>query len=103
MKIKASAIKPGMVICIKRKSEFDDFCLVTATRGKVVVSYTHLDFQYAYGGLLVGSIKGSETVHVILGKKRKRILDRIKRDIFHNLHDVENIIDTLKLIEVMEK
>ncbi len=107
MKIKASKIKPGMVININRKGannrKYEDICLVTATTGHTKVNYTHLDFQDAYGGLLIGTIDGLEEVQIIKGKRRKYILDHIKNDVFRNLHDIENIIDTLRLIEAMER
>jgi hypothetical protein len=99
--IKACQIKPGMVICFKRNGKFNDFCLVTAVRGKTKVEYTHLDFQDSYGGLLVGTIDGSEKVKVVEGDQRKHILSKIKDDVFQYLHDVENIINTLNLIEAM--
>jgi len=103
MKIKASAIKPGMVICIKRNGKFDDFCLVTAVKGKSHVEYTHLDFQDAYGGLMVGSLSGDTEVKVVTGKERKHIISKIKDDMFKYLHDAENTIDTIHLIEAMDK
>lgn len=103
MKIKASAIKPGMVICIKRDTGWNDFCLVTAVKGKSPVEYTHLDFQDAYGGLMVGSLDGDTEVKVVLGKERKHIISKIKDDMFKYLHDAENVIDTLHLIEAMDR
>ena len=102
MKIKASAIKPGMVICIKRDTGWNDFCLVTAVRGKMDVEYTHLDFQDSYGGLMVGSLSGDTDVKVVSGKERKHIISKIKEDMFRYLHDAENTINTLRLIEAMD-
>lgn len=105
MKIKASQIKPGMVISTNRKwrrKEIENIFLVTATKGKVNVEYTHLNFQDAYGGLMVGSIDGEQEVRVIKGEKRKFIIEEITKDVFRNLRDIENVIDTLKLIEAME-
>lgn len=101
MEIKASEIKPGMVICVKRDTGWNDFCLVTAVRGKTHVEYTHLDFQDAYGGLMIGSLSGDTKVKVVLGKKRKSIIYKIKEDMFKYLHDAENTIDTIHLIESM--
>lgn len=99
MKIKASEIKPGMVINIKRKNYNNDFCLVTAVSGYREVEYTHLNFQDAYNGLMIGSIKGSEKVQIITGKKRQYIINKIKDDVFRSFHDTENIINTIRLIE----
>ena len=103
MLIPASKIKAGMVIGIKRKREYDDFCLILAKRGFVDVEYTHLGYQDAYGSAMVGSIKGTEKVKVITGAKRKIIIKRIRDDVFKYLFDVEHLIDTLNLIEDMEK
>ena len=103
-KIKASAIQPGMVIGIKRnKSEYDDICLATAKSGYSNVEYTHLDLQDAYGGLMIGSIDGKTLVEVVTGRKRKAVISKIKDDVFRNLHDTENIINTINLIEAMDK
>jgi len=106
MKIKANQIKPGMVISIKRhikKKSFEDICLVVAIKGKQEVEYTHLDFQDPYYGLMVGTINGEQVVQVVEGKKRKFIIQEITKEIYRSLHDTENIINTLKLIEAMER
>jgi hypothetical protein len=103
MKLMASAIKPGMVICIKRNGKWNDYCLVTAISGYSEIEYTHLDYQDSYGGLLIGSIKRDEVVKVMAGKERKLIISKIKDDVFRNLHDIENVIDTIRLIEAMGK
>lgn len=104
MKIKASKIKPGMVINVKRLSNkrvINDYCLVTAVSGHIDVDYTHLDFNDSYNGLVIGNIKGTTEVEVIVGKKRKYIIDKIKDDVFRSLHDTENIVNTIRLIEAM--
>ncbi len=102
--IKASEIKPGMTIAIKRKgTTYDDFCLILAKSGHTNVEYTHLDFQDSYGGAMIGSIDGKELVKVIKGKKRQYIFDHIKKDIFKYKWDIEHIIDTLRLIESMDR
>jgi len=100
MEIKASAIKPGMVICIKR-GDFDDVYLVTTKKGFVKVEYTYLDFQDSYNGLYIGNISGDDLVNVITGKKRKYVIIKIKDAIFKRLHDTENIVNTINLIEAM--
>jgi hypothetical protein len=100
--MKASEIKPGMVVNIKRNN-VNDFCLITAVKGRMEVEYTHLDYQDSYNGLLIGSIKGNTEIQVINGKKRQYIIDKIKEDVFRSLHDTENIIDTIRLIEAMQK
>ena len=101
MKIKAKEIKPGMVIGIKRIKKYNDICLVTACSGYTEIEYTHLDLQDAYGGLVVGTLDGEEKVKVINGDQRKYIIDVIKKDVFKNLHDIENVVDTIRLIEAM--
>ena len=100
--IEASKIKPGMVIGIKRRKKYDDFCLVLAVTGHTKVEYTHLDFQDSYGGALIGSIDGTEYVKVIKGKKKQHIFNHIKDDIFKWKWDIEHLIDTLRLIEAMD-
>lgn len=100
--IKAAAIKAGMVIGIKRRKDFDDIVLVLAKTGFTKVSYTFLDYADGYGGALCSDIGGKEKVKVIKGLKRKAVLKSIKDDVFKNLHDIQNLIDTIRLIEDME-
>ena len=102
MKItEAQNIKPGMVIAIKRRKDYNDICLVTARRGHRDIEYTHLDLEDSYNGLMIGSIDGKEKVKIITGAKRKAIIERIKDDVFRKLHDTESLIDMLRLIESM--
>ena len=101
--IQASAIKAGMVIAIKRKEKYDDIALILAKKGFTDVEYTHLDYQDAYGSAMVGSIKGAEKVKVILGIQRQAVIKSIRNDVFKYLFDVEHLIDTLNLIQDMEK
>lgn len=101
MKIKASEIKPGMVIGIDRGDNYKDTCLILAKKGFVEVEYTHLDTGEAYGGAMVGTIDGSTMVKVIRGKKRDKIIKTIKDEVFKNLHDIEYLIDMIRLIEAM--
>ena len=106
MKIKACQIKPGMVIRMTRKwkkRNIEDISLVTATEGKVKVKYTHLDFQDAYFGLLAGTLDGETEVNVIVGKKREQVIDKIFREVIQNLSDIQNVIDTIRLIKAMER
>ena len=106
MKIRAHKIKPGMVVGFRRGpkgNRFDDCCLILATKGLVDVEYTFLDLQQAYGGALVGTIGGKEEVRVLKGNKRKSVISKIKRDVFRNLHDIENLIDMVRLIEAMDE
>jgi hypothetical protein len=106
MKIKAAQIKPGMVICRKRKWKreiIEDLFLVTAISGRSKIEYTHLDYQDSYGGLLVGDIDGEEDVDVIKNERRKRIIKEITKEVWRNYHDIKNIIDTLRLIEAMDR
>lgn len=50
---------------------------------------------------MIGSLSGDTKVKVVLGKKRKSIIYKIKEDMFKYLHDAENTIDTIHLIESM--
>lgn len=91
MKIKACEIKPGMVIGISRgklDAKFPDIALVTATKGIYSVEYTHFNFQDAYGGQMVGTLKGSTKVKVITGKQRQHVIKTILTEVFRNLHDI---------------
>lgn len=103
--IEASKIQPGMTIGIERqnKGQYDDYCLIIAKSGFTKVKYTHLDFQDSYGGALVGELEGKELVEVITGRKRQHIFEHIKNDLFKNLHDVEHLIDVMRLIEAMDR
>lgn len=103
MKIPASKIKAGMVVAIKRKVKYDDIVLVLAKKGFTEVEYTFLGYQNAYGGALVGSIKGTEIVKVIIGIQRKAVIKSIKDDVFKNYFDLEHLIDMIRLIEDMER
>lgn len=96
--IKAWQMKPGMVIQTGRGC----ICLILAKEGRGTVQYTHLDYQQAYGGALVGTIKGEEMIKVLKGKKRKAVINSIKKEVFRNLHDIEVYIDMIRLIEAME-
>lgn len=98
MKIKASKVKPGMVIQIGES----EICLVTATFGSSEVEYTFLDLQQAYDGLLVATIDGKQKVKVIKGQKREAAIAIIKTEVFKRLDDTTNTIDTIRLIEAMD-
>ena len=102
MRIIASAMKAGMVINIKR-NKYNDIALILAKSGRSNIEYTHLDYQDSYGGVMVGSITGTEKIQVITGAKRKYIIKKIKDDVFKYLHDVEHLIDMIRLIEDMER
>lgn len=108
MKIKASQVKPGMVIGIDRGDNYGDVCLVLAIKNtggifnrNNVLEYTHLDVNDCYFGPLVGSIRAKSTVKVITGSERKATLKKIKDQVFKSLHNVERTIDTIRLIEAM--
>jgi hypothetical protein len=100
--IEASKIKAGMVIGITIKEPFDDIVLVIAKTGHTKIDYTYLDFQDSYGGAYCGTLDGKKIVKVFKGKRRKQILNHIKDDVFQNLHDIEHLIDVIRLIEDME-
>lgn len=102
--IKASEIKAGMIIGITRgKHKFRDIVLILAKNGFVKVEYTHLGLQDSYGGAMCGTIDGKEQVLVITGKRRKEIFKSIRHDVYDNLHDLEDITNTLNLIRDMDK
>ena len=99
--IKASEIKPGMVIAVQRGVNYEDACLILATTGITNVEYTYLDYQDSYGGAMIGSINGEKKVKVIVDKNRAIVIEKIKNDVFKNLHDIEQLVDTIRLIEAM--
>jgi len=105
MKIKAYKIKPGVVIGVDRGDNYGDICLVTAIKrkGLVNIEYVHIDLLMAYHGKLVGSIDRETKVKIIKGKKRKEVINKIKKEVFKSLHDVEEDINTIRLIEEMGK
>ncbi len=103
MKIKAKEIQPGMVIGINRGRGYDDICLVIATKGFVSVEYTHFDYIDAYGGAMVGTLDGKTKVKVITGKKRQKVIKSIKYDLFKSYNDTQKDIDTIWLIQAMDK
>lgn len=110
MKIKASQIKPGMLILrdYKRytslgKNRTKDYVLVTAKKGFVKVEYTHFNSLDGYSGRMIGFIDGKEKVKVITKKRLKeRIVKEILNDRFQYKHDVDEDIDTLRLIQSMD-
>lgn len=93
-----------MVICIKRgkKKDINDIALVLAKSGFADVEYKHLDYNDAYNGVMIGSIKGTDKVEVILGEQRKAIFKEIRHDVFDRFHDAVDLVDTINLIEDME-
>jgi hypothetical protein len=102
--IEASKIQPGMIIGIKRRGDkYDDIVLILAKTGFTDVDYKFLDYQDAYGSIMCSGIKGKELVKVITGKRKKHIFEHIQKDVFKYHSDVEDLIDTLRLIEAMDK
>ncbi len=104
MKIKADDIQPGMVIGVdNEEGTFRSVYLITATgaSGLKEFNFTGLDLQQAYGGLLGGSLDSNKKVKVYKGKNRTHIIESMKKDVFRNLRDIEYLIDTIRLIEVM--
>lgn len=108
MKIKASQIKPGMVIGIDRggavnsKKKYWDACLITTVNGVKTVEYTHLDL-YCNMGRMVGTIDGDRKVKVFTGKKRKTFFDVIKSQILSNLRRAEAEVELVRLVEAMDE
>jgi len=102
--IEASKMKPGMIIGIKRRGDkYDDIVLILAKTGYDKVEYTFLDYQDAYSSAMCSGIDGKELVKVMTGKRRKYIFEHIRSDVFKYHNDVEQLIDTLRLIEAMDK
>jgi hypothetical protein len=107
-KIKAFNIKPGMVIEITRVvgkpvRKFPDIALVLAVTGRDIVEYTHFNFQDAYGGQMVGTLNGHNTVKVITGEQRHHVIEVILTEVFRSLHDANQNVDIIKLIQAMDK
>ena len=105
MKIKARDIKPGMVIGFDRcgNGKYDDICLVVSTKGLEKVSYGHFDYMDGYSGKMYSYLEGETKVKVIKGKKRQKVIKKIKSDIHRLYWDVKNDIDLIWLIQSMEK
>jgi hypothetical protein len=108
MKIKASQIKPGMLILrapfkFRGKMRHHDYELVTAKKGFVKVKYTHFNRPDGFSGRVIGWMDGKEQIKVITNKKKKaKIVKEILSDVFKHLHDIKDDADLLRLIQAME-
>lgn len=102
MKIKAARIKPGMVIRVSYNNNVKECCLVMAVSGHKSVEYTHISVNDFYGDVVVGTLDGNETVKVIKGKLRKLIIAQIRSDVYKHSFAINNIIDTINLIQSMD-
>lgn len=54
-------------------------------------------------GLIAGTLKGNDRVKVIKGKPRKEVIEKIKNDVFKLKWDTQNYINTIKLIQSLDK
>ena len=106
-KIKASSIKPGMVIQRTRKvldgSKWTDTYLIISKTGFVEPEICFIDYQDPYWGRCHTTLKGKKKVKVITGEARKHVIEVIKKDVFKRFHDVETEIDFIRLIEEMSE
>ena len=101
MKIKARQIKPGMVIDKKYKNDHD-YMLVTAVKGYKEVECTHFNHCDGYMGRLIGFYDGKEEVRVVTNKKKRdKIIKDILGGVFRLLHDAEDNVALIKLIQTM--
>lgn len=102
MKIKASQIKPGMLIEIERDSYWDTVLVLTI---KVAggIEYQYLDLHEAYGGALNGFLEAEEEIKVVTGKERKRLIGIIKKEVYQTRREVDHLIDMIVLIQAMEE
>ncbi len=98
MKIKVRDVKPGMTVKFSKYGT----SLILAKAGRVEVKYTHLEKLDAFYGPLVGWIDGEKKVEVVTGKRRQKAMYEIKAEVFRSLHDIENVVDMIRLIEAME-
>jgi len=103
MKIKARQIKPGMVIDKKFKGDHD-YMLVTSVKGYKEVECAHFNHCDGYMGRMIGFYDGKEKVKVITNKKKRaKIIKDILDDVFKLLHDTEDNVALIKLIQAMDK
>ena len=98
--IEAKDIKAGMIIGRTIREDYDDIMLIIAKTGFTKVEYTYLDYQDGQDAFC-GSIDGKEKVKVFKGKRREYIFKHIRNDVFKNLHDAQNKVDIIRLIEDM--
>jgi len=100
--MQAKDIKPGMVINVLGANGQDCYELVAAISNGVEIAVSHYNFQEAYGGQMTRYIPREDEVHeVVTGEKRKYIIEHILKDLHKNLHDIENDIDMVRLIQAM--
>lgn len=110
MKIKACKVKPGMIIIRaynlgkKTKRSIYDYELVTFKKGGVEVEYGHFNGDDSYSGQMIGFMKGNEIVKVVTNKKKRaKILKGMLEGVFKRLHDSEDDVNLIRLIQAMEK
>ena len=97
--IKASDIKPGMVVEIIK----DDVCLVTAIKRKCVqIQYTGFYMHDACDGALVSWTHSNKKVKVIRGKKRTAFIKEIAVEVRRGIGRREEGLNSIYLIQAMD-
>ena len=92
-----------MVINILGANGQDCYELVASVGNGADIAISHYNFQDAYGGQMTRYVQRDVEIHgVVTGEKRKYIIKHILQDLFKNLHDVENDIDMVRLIQAMD-
>jgi len=100
--MKVKDIKPGMVVNFLGANGQDNYELVTSINNGGDIAITHLSFQDSYGGKMIRyEDRNSDVYELATGEKRKYIIEKILKDLHDNLHDVENDIDIVRLIQSM--
>ena len=100
--MKVKDIKPGMVINMLGANGQDCYELVASVSNGVEIAISHYNFQDAYGGQMTRYADRNEDVfEIVTGEKRAFIIEHILNDLYKNLHDLENDIDLVKLIQAM--
>jgi len=101
--MKAKDIKPGMVINMLDANNQDCYELVVSIKYDDKIAISHFDFQDSYYGQMVKYVEEDDNVHgIIIGEKRKNIIEKIRQDLFKNLHDIKKDIDIVDTILAMD-
>jgi hypothetical protein len=101
--MKASEIKPGMVVNMAPNNDYNDIALIVATSGKIDIQYTHFTLSDPSCELLVGTAHKDRDVEIITGDERKEIIRKIKEGQWQRKWWVEKDLETVLLIESMDE
>jgi hypothetical protein len=101
--MKASEIKPGMVVNMASNNDYNDIVLIVATVGKIDIQYTHFTLSDPSCELLVGTIHKDQDVGIITGAKRKSAIEEIKLGQYRRKGEVKRDLETVLLIESMDE